>query len=523
MTPQRLHKRALGAINQGRALDAIGYCDRLIKLTPDLADAWFLKAMALLAVANLESAQQHIDRAIELEPNNSEYLAHGAKVALALEQLANAKHLALNALEQTPIKPLSLDTIGVVLTKLGEYQSATQALQKAVHHVPNNAQFRFNLASALQFIGAELDAEQQYQKAIELRPGFARAYWALSELHKTSTEPKFLEQLEQAANRPKISPVDNLYFSHALAREQEKNGQYAQSFARLVKAKTGFGEQLNYTPERDKVLFAAIKNSFSGRQPGADDLTRGSNCIFVVGMPRTGTTLVDRILNSHSSVCSLGELQNFPVAINKYIPGSGIKALKPELYSHINSEQFQAIGNEYLQSLGPQIDRQPFVIDKTPLNFIHIGFIRMALPGAKIIVLRRNALDTCLSNFRQLFSLNSPYYQYSFNIIDTAEYFCLFNDLMHFWRDRYPSTIHEIQYESLVAQPRENTEKLLAACGLEWQESCLNFHKNSDAVATASAMQVRQPINTTAVARWRKYEQQLAPLLPIFERAGIQV
>ena len=243
--------------------------------------------------------------------------------------------------------------------------------------------------------------------------------------------------------------------------------------------------------------------------------------IFVIGMPRSGTTLVERILSSHPMVRSAGELRNFMVALD-----SGTGGLPGFIFNDAFAERardidWSRLGSLYLDSIRHLSGTAPHFVDKLPHNFLFAGFIACALPRAKIVCLRRDAVDTCLSNFRQVFALKSPYFDYSFDLLDTGRYYLLFDRLMSHWRRVLPGRILEIQYEDLVADQEDNTRRLLDFCGLPWDEACLSFEQNQAPVATASAMQVRNAMNRNSIGRWRHYEAQLSGLLQVLAEGGV--
>ncbi len=511
----------MAALNRGQFKQALSQCSRLIAHCPDFADGWFLRAMAGAGCGDIHTALADAAQALSLQGNNAEYLAQFAKLNVLDNQFNAAKHAAYQALEQQPKQGLTLDTLGVVLSKLGDYTTAAKALQQAVNAAPNNPQFRFNLASAQQFLGKQAAAQQEYLAAIALRPNFARAYWALSELNKTEPEARYLEQLQQQLKRPNLTPTDQLYLCHALAREREKQQDYDSAFNLLQRGKQAFKARINYSSSQDAALFAAIIQAFAEPPTPTANNRRGAEAIFVVGMPRSGTTLVDRALSSHSEVESLGELQNFALEVKKQANSPGRQVIDPQLFSraaHINSE---ALAEAYLGSLVNRSSQKKRFIDKTPLNFLHLGFILKALPAAKIVLVKRHPLDTCLSNFRQLFALGFSYYNYHYDILDTGRYYCLFEQLSRHWLTVFQHNIHVVQYERLVAEPADSIAELLKFCELPWQAQCLAFHKNPEAVATASAMQVRQPIYHSAVNRWSHYATQLQPLINLLKSEGI--
>lgn len=519
---QKIHSEAIDAVNTGRYDEAENLCHAILNRDKSYSDAWFLKAMSCAGRLDIRTAVASLIEALKLSPNNVEYLAQFAKFCSLLNENRRALLAADHALSQKPVEALTLDTLGVVYTKLGKYEKARSILRKAVKENPQEAQYQFNLASAEQFLGKEQDAEQHYLRAVKLRPNFARAYWALSELKKNKIDEGCSQHLESLVEQESLSDDDELYLCHALAREKEKTGDYKAAFALLERGKFRYRSKLNYSWVVDERLFNAIHETFPLKADSCDAKNQGEEAIFVLGMPRSGTTVLERILSSHSQVESLGELQNFAMVVKKESNTKSNLVLDPTVVEQTKNFDMAGIGQRYLESLYNRNTDVPYFVDKTPLNFLQLGYIAEGLPNAKIVLVRRNPMDTCLSNYRQLFAVSFSYYNYHYDLTDTGHYFRLFDQLVTKWTDMYGDRIHVVEYESLVEQPDTVVRDLLNYCGLEWEPECLNFHANQAAVATASAMQVREPLYKSSVGRWKKYEAELEPIKAIFDSAGIQ-
>ncbi len=518
----QLMQQATRALNQGAYKELHQLCQQILKLDQQQADAWFFMSIVAEAGRQVSKAIQFVHRALDIDSGNSEYLSQKAKLHTLLNQYPQALAAADQAFAAAPDSAIVLDTLGVVYSKLGEFEKARDVLLETVKRNPGNPQYQFNLASAEQFLGNADAAQLAYEDAIKLQPNFARAHWALSELEKNQTDTKRFDKLLQLVEQPELSSEDELYLAHAISREYEKMQDYKNAFAYLEKGKQRRKATVKYSPVVDEQLFSAIRQAFANGDSVRDATEAlGDQCIFIVGMPRSGTTLVERILNSHSCINSLGELQEFARAVKAVSNTSSPTVLDAEVIASASAQDMTAIGRTYLQMLGERLQPGKPYIDKMPLNFLCVGFIMHALPKAKVICLRRNALDTCLSNYRQLFALNFSYYNYHYDLADTAHYFCQFESLMSHWQSIYGERFHQVSYEALTGDPESHVRSLLDYLGLDWEPACLEFHNSTDAVATASAMQVRQPLYTSAVGRWKKYEDQLQPAIRVLEQANI--
>jgi tetratricopeptide (TPR) repeat protein len=440
-----------------------------------------------------------------------------------LPDVAEALDAAQRALNLDPPDGLTLDTIGVVLSRVGAHEQAIDALSRAVAVAPNQHQFHFNLASAYLFLGNFERAAASYEAAITAKPDFFRAHWALSDLVKAAPEKNHIARLE--ALLVKVRNVDHrLYLCHALAKEHEDLGDDSRALDYLIQGKADKRAAIGYTVDRDRALFEAVE-----RNCNEDYIARvaagwpSAEPIFIIGMPRTGTTLVERIVTSHSAVFSAGELQDFGLAL-KRASGSRTNAiLDPETIAAGSQVDPSELGQRYLASTRPATGHTPHFVDKMPMNFFYVGFISAALPNAKIICLRRHPMDTCLSNFRQLFRLNHSYYNYAYDLSDVAEYYALFDHLMAHWERVLPNRVLQVNYEDVVADQEAQSRRLIDFCGLEWEDACLEFHTNTSPVATASAAQVREPIYSRSMGRWKRYGERLMPIRERLERAGILV
>ncbi|WP_420811460.1 tetratricopeptide repeat-containing sulfotransferase family protein [Microbulbifer mangrovi] len=496
-------------------------CREILQREPGHSDAWFLISIAAAAAGQLNKALEMIERALHKAPRNTEYLSQKARYCAQLNRYAPAIQAADAAMAEKPQRALILDTLGVVYAKFDEHRKAITPLRQAVALSPDNTQFQFNLGSAEQFLGNQDAARSAYRKSIELKPDFARARWALSELEKNSGNTDNRDTLQRALKKPGLSAEDQLYLSHALARNYEQSGKYRDAFSILAEAKSRYQQKAGYTYAQDAELFSAIKSAFPTASTSETDNDLGAGSVFILGMPRSGTTLVEQIVASHSQATTLGELHEFPLILKQHSATSSPHTLSPEVISSALLAAPEKIGNDYLERCRDRGKTSARMIDKLPMNFLYLGFILRSLPKAKIVTLERHPLDVCLSNYRQLFSFNFRYYHYHYSLTDTARYICAYRDLMEHWGAIYGNKIYTVNYEKLIENPEQEARAMMQFLDLPWEQGCLNFHRSENAVSTASSVQIRQPIYRDAVERWRKYEKELTPAIEIFDIAGM--
>ena len=482
----------------------------------------FVAGVAALQLRQMPHALAHLREAVRLSPARADYGAQLARVLADVRLTRESVEAANAAMAAQPADPMTLDTLGVVYTQANEHAKALELFRNAAMLHPDNPGFRFNLATSLTFMGEVEDAEAEYEACLALVPGFWKAHLALAQLRRQEPQANHVARLCELLARPGLDDVGRMYLNLALAKELEDLGQYPQAFAHLVAGKSAGRERRGSSRERDDAVFDALEQAFSEPLRTGDG-SDSEEPIFVIGMPRSGTTLIDRILSSHPQVQSAGELQNFGVLLKRASGSRTQSMLDPDTIAFARQLDWRALGDAYVASTRPGTGQRPRFVDKLPHNFLYAAYIAQALPRARIVCLRRSPMDTCLGNFRQLFAQTSPYYDYSFDLLDTGHYYVRFHRLMAHWQTIMPGRILELGYEALVEDQEGQTRRLLEHCGLPWDPVCLRFEENSAPVATASAVQVRAGLNAKSVGRWRKYETELAGLRELLESAGIAV
>lgn len=520
--PEQRYAALVDAFRRQRWADARVLAEQLMPQAPKHPGVYSIAGVACLELEQLEVATDYLRRAAELDSTRADFATLYAKVLSTRELHGEALEAVDRALLLRPNDPMTLDALGMVCIRAQSHQKAALAFRRAVALAPEHAQLRFNLATALIGLGDMDAAESELESCIALAPRYWNPHLALARLRRQTPERNHLPRLLSLLEGNAADSGAHTYLNMALSKELDDLGEYARAFEHLVRAKASARQRVRYSPQEDEALFAQLMRGFPQATP-APVGDPSAEPIFVVGMPRSGTTLVERILASHPQVHGAGELQNFANALQRVSGHRGSFIADPRATDTLHRLDWRALGAAYLASTRPGTGHTPRFVDKLPHNFLFIGFIARALPNAKIVCLRRDPVDTCLSNFRQLFEPDAAHFGYSFDLLDTGRYYLLFDRLMRHWERVFPGRVLELGYEALVTNQEAATRQLLDFCGLPWHDACLHFDKNTSPVATLSASQVRMPIYGSSAGHWRRYAPHLTALLELLRDGGLQV
>jgi len=495
-------------------------CQTLNTAYPAYAHGWYLASFLMRKVGNHADALRAIDRAIELEPSDRHRL-HRARVLLEGGDPAAARTAIAMLADRRFDDTMLLDDHGDLLYQLGDHRAALAQYSRAVELSPLDARQHLNRAAMLRYLGDIEGAEAEFNAVIDLAPQEYEAYYTRAHLRRQTREHNHIEQIK-AILAATSATVGRVQLCCALAKELEDVGEFDAAFACLKQGADLKRQHMQYDVSTDVAIMGEIGKVYRGdvlNQPALSD--QGGEAIFVIGLPRTGTTLVERILASHSGVRSSGELNVFSLELVRMVRDSpgGAPASRLEFVARTASLDFRALGETYLKNTLPFRDPERRFIDKLPFNYLYAGLIHRALPRAKIVSLERHPMDSCYSMYTQLFR---DAYPFSYDLDDLGRYYIAYRELMDHWRRVMPGVIHIVRYEDLVADLGGEARRLLEYCGLTWEEGCLRFHENPEASTTASALQVRQPIYSHSVGRWRKFARQLEPLRARLAAAGIE-
>jgi tetratricopeptide (TPR) repeat protein len=510
------------AFNQHDWAKAQALAKRLLPMAPQHPALHYMAGVASMELQQMAKALAHLHQAADLDPKRVEFVTQFAK-ALALGQMPREARLAADrAMALSPTDSATFDTLGVIFTQTHAHAEAAAAFRGAVSLKPTHAPYHFNLATSLLAIGEIESARDALETCIDIDPRYWKAHLTLAQQRRQSVDDNHIERLHSTLKKCEADLKAQTYLHMALAKEYEDCGDYPTAFTHYTCGKSAAGAGRDYTIAQDEALFAAITAAFQAPQINSYGCP-SDEPIFVIGMPRSGTTLVERIISSHPDVYSAGELLNFGLTLKRHSGSRTPSIIDLDTVHRTQELDWKKVGEDYLASTRPATAHKSRFIDKLPHNFLNVGWIARALPNARIICLRRDPMDTCLSNFRQLFSAQSPQYGYSFNLLDTGRYYILFDQLIAHWQRVFPSRVLEMHYETLVDSQEASTRQLLAFCKLPWHDDCLRFEDNKAPVNTASVVQVRKPVYRTSLQRWKKYGAQLDGLHELLNAAGVKV
>jgi tetratricopeptide (TPR) repeat protein len=482
------------------------------------------------------AALRTIDKALESQAADPQLLMHRAHCLFALGLRLEASE-ATDAVERLAGTDAAVwDAIGTLRSYANDQRRALAACDRAVALAPRNPQIIFNRATVRRFIGELEGAESDYDQVIALAPRDYEAYVNRSELRVQTAARNHVAELEALTARNFADWRGEIQIRFALAKEYEDLGEYAKSFEHLRKGAGKRRENLQYDVARDVATVDWIIDAFpgapAGDAPGACERASArledasgpleDAPIFIVGLPRSGSTLVERILDSHSSLSSAGELDCFALSIVDAVKQRSGQApiTRQDLVALSATVDFAELGRDYLRRARAATGAGGRFIDKMPLNYLYCGLIRRALPNAKMVYVARHPMAVGYAMYKTLFKDGYPF---SYDLNEIGRYYVAHRRLMEHWRTSMPGAVYELNYEDLVADQRRATRKLLEYCGLDWQEGCMAFHQNPAATTTASAAQVRRPVYSSSVSLWRHYERELAELKDRIASAGLEV
>ena len=504
---QYLQQQATAIINyynSGDFKQVIEKGNILIKKFPDQIIFYNATSLALCAIGKFKEALNLLHNANNNFLNNIYIFNNLGMIYYNLNQHDDAKVYLNKALKLNSKHIGALVNLGNVFLKEGNATEAKKLYERALSLSPpkeNQINIKNALGNYYQQVGDFTNAEKVFGELslMDLNNTQADKQRSMFRKYKNEEDPHFKVMLEKLNKIKSNISKEPLFF--ALGKAYEDIKDYKQSFKYFKMANDLAHERIGYDIKKDKELFGNIKDLFDNFEHQIKTNTQ-KKIIFILGMPRSGTTLVEQILSSHKKVFGAGELPFLSDNFEKYRSIENIKNIKTE---DIQGAQF-----DYIKKLKSFNFSEEYVTDKSPLNFRWIGFIKSIFPNSKIIHCDRDPMDSCFSNFKNSFSRNSLGFSYNLEIL--GSYYNLYKDLMNYWNKKFPKEIYNLKYENLVNQSETEIKSILNFCNLEWDESCLEPQKNKKIVATASLAQVRSPIYKSSVRNWENFKSDLDDL-----------
>lgn len=481
------------------------------------AEGHFLTGLAADAAQRPVLATEAFARALELDGGR-----YDAAIELASQYSRSFRHAeALGLLEKYEShlanSPRYLNLAGLTWSMLGLHERAWPLHQRASELQPGVPLFEANLAACAVYLGKIDEARALYESLLERAPTHQRNHYELSRLVR-ARDATHVKQMKEVLASAGLPPEKNIFLYYALGKELEDLGQWEEAFSYYRKAGDAVTSVSPYDVSDDIALIDRIIEVCDGAWLNAGPTparVAGKTPIFIVGLPRTGTTLTERIIASHSLVESVGESFLLQRALCKVsgLPDTG--AVTPAVVEAAARKDIGLVAKGYLDAVGYRLGDKPMFIEKLPENFLYLGFIAKAFPEARLVHQRRNPMDACFAMYKQSF------FKFAFTLESLGRYYVAHERLARHWRALLGKRLIEVEYESVVANPEGETRGLLDSLGLEFEPACLDFHKNESPVATASSAQVREKIHTLSVNKWRHFEKELKPLRDMLECAGI--
>jgi tetratricopeptide (TPR) repeat protein len=487
-------------------------CTQLAELFPNQLKTWILLARFGLQINQLEYAGRALAEAkklpkstLELEIVSANFYLMKGDPSRATAQVNNLRQIEINSAQ-------FLTELAKLSYQLNQISWAKEFFAKALTLNPENSDLYYSLASIEQYFGNLEAALANCELALKFNPDHHEAMFLRSNLSKQTLQSNHFKELDAFIQRQPENSLARVMGCYALAKEYEDCKKFVQSFSWREKGAALYRQSFQYDVAQDVEFLSKIQQVYSSnRFAQSPSYNQGEQAIFILGLPRTGSTLVERIVTSHSEVESAGELTYFPNLLSRYIQQAqnNNSQSAQDFVGLTTSFDFQQLGRDYLELARNANNERRYFVDKFPQNALYAGLIHLALPNAKIILVEREPMDVCYAMYKQLFT---NIYQFSYDLDELGDYYIAHHALMTHWKKCLGSNMLTIKYESLIEDYPTNSRKLIEFCDLDWQPQCNQFHENPQISATASAAQVRKPLYSSSVGMWKHYSTELASL-----------
>lgn len=508
------------ALGQKRLKDASACCERVLAEQPQLVQGHFLVGLVALELKDRKTAVSAFGSVTKLQPEHVAAWAQLARLFMTDGQVARADAALSEAVKHESEDPMVNDLVATVYSLMGNHVDATEYHRKAKEQHPDHIPFTVNYANSLVYHGRTSEAASILQSVLERDPNNPQAHWILASSRKAGDD-QHIVAMQTALTMHQRNDRAQAFLHYAIGKEYEDLENWPQAFEGFREGAAARRKTVEYDEAVEIEFFDALERSVTSEwfNDGATGCDTNAP-IFVLGQPRTGTTLIERIITSHSDVHSAGELQQFGFALRRLSKFQEPKRFSAQLLKHALEVDPLALGEMYMKSGRKLHGSEPRFVDKLPTNFVYVPLILKALPNAKIVHLVRNPMDASFASFKQLFA---DAYLHSYEQKEMARHHMRYLKLMDLWRARFPGKIIDVSYEETAKDLEPNARRLIDRLGLPWEDACLRFHEQKTAVSTASAAQVREPAHTRSIDRWKRYEQQLDPMRTEFTLNGIAI
>lgn len=513
-----LHSLALISVQRGNLKEARRQIRKALNRLPNSAEAYNTLGYVLQGLGHVEEAAAAYRLATTIKPDYAIAYNNLGNALVACKRFEDAAEQYKQAIAKKQDFAEAYKNLGGALLALDRYDEAIAYSDKAVAIEPSLSGAYFHKGLALEIDGRLAEARDSFEMAVKTAPRSGRFHQSLAEVRRYQSGDGHLAEMEALAREiTSLAEEDQMCLHFALGKALMDVGEHERAFRHLLEGNALKRRRIDYDESKRLALLDRIISVFTRElvrsHTGEGDASQIP--VFILGMPRSGTTLIEQILASHPDVYGAGERPDFEKAVKAVFTSNGKTLAYPEGICTFTAEDLRALGSRYVASMVSAAPGAARITDKLPANFQFIGLIHLVFPNARIVHVRRDPIDTCVSCFTKLFSGELLY---TYNLEELGRYYKAYTKLMSHWRDLLPTgAMLEIDYEAVVADLEGQARRLVAYCGLDWDDRCLAFHRTKRPILTASATQVRQPIYSSSVGRWQPYARLLEPLLKSME------
>ncbi len=497
---------------------------KIISLDDQDPEGHFLLGLYLKITERPIKASESFAKVLQLNPDRYDAAIELANQHVIAKRNGDALELLDSYGSMLTNSPRYLDMAGTAYSTIGKPEKSWPLYVKANELQPGIDVLEANLAACAVYLGKIDKAEKIYKKLLKKFPAHQRNHYQLSRLKKAQ-DKTHIRAMQKELNSNTLSADKNIFLYYALGKEFEDLEEWDEAFRYYQIGGNAVSKSSKYKVEKDIAIIDRLIEKCDAKWFAQEENESAKHSehqpIFIVGLPRTGTTLTERILASHSKVCSFDETSFIQSACRVESGVQTKERLNLDIVDALTDVPMHRIADRYIESVRYRLAEEPFFIDKLPFNFLYLGYIAKAFPNAKIVHLKRHPMDACFSMYKQVFT--NWVYLFSYQQKNLGEYYLAYHRMMNHWRALLGDRLVEVEYESLVTNLEPEVRQLLAKLNLDYEDGCINFEKNKAASTTASSVQVREKAHTRSVGRWKNYAKQLQPLKEFFEHSGIQV